>query len=108
MTLVVLEGQLANSTPQVGRVVSTWRTLPADALPRRRRFKRRIFSVRQRLGAQGLEQLVRDYEQGLSLKETAAKYGVAKETVLRLLHAHGVPTRPAGCGTTTAVPSDLG
>ncbi|MFL6136194.1 MAG: recombinase family protein [Frankiaceae bacterium] len=95
-TLVGLEAQLANSNPQIETLLVAWRALPSDAVPRLRRPKRAVFFARQRLGADGLERLVRDYESGLSLKETAAKYGVAKDTALRVLRAHGVAMRPSG------------
>lgn len=92
---MVLEDQLYTLNHGLRRVLQAWRQLPGDA-PLPRRPVRRVAGVEQRLGLAGVRQLVRDYQDGMSIKEVALRHKVAKESVLRLLRLHGVATRPSG------------
>jgi hypothetical protein len=67
--------------------------------------------VSQRLDAATIQQLVSDYEAGLSGRQVAVKYDLARSTVLGLVRTHGVAVRyprltPAECAEIAALYQD--
>jgi len=52
-----------------------------------------IHSVRRRVGADVITQLVHDYQAGVPTTELTISYGIGKGTVLRLFRSHGVQLR---------------
>jgi transposase len=52
-----------------------------------------VLSVLERLGSEGVAQLVADYEAGEPSTGLTKKYGVGKGTVLRLLRQYGATMR---------------
>jgi hypothetical protein len=54
--------------------------------------------VDQRLGHELISQIVDEYVKGTSTVRLAARYGIGKATVLRLLREHGVVVRQRGPG----------
>jgi DNA-directed RNA polymerase specialized sigma24 family protein len=63
----------------------------------------RTHKVAQRLQPQTLEQIVVDYEEGLSTAGIVARYGLGKGTVIGILRRAGVAIRNQGLA-----PADLG
>lgn len=53
----------------------------------------RVHRLDVRLGAEALDQLIIDYQAGLTGPELQSRYGLSKGSVLRLLHEAGVQLR---------------
>jgi hypothetical protein len=92
---VDLEDQLYTVDHGLRVVLEAWRRLPRHTPPDRIVLQMSV-GVAARLGAAGVERLVGDYANGLSVKQVAHEWSVSKWTVLRLLRTHGVETRPSG------------
>jgi uncharacterized protein (DUF433 family) len=43
-----------------------------------------------------VRELLDDYQDGMSIKDVAARYATSKASVLKILKEHDVPTRPTG------------
>jgi helix-turn-helix protein len=91
---VDLEAQLSSPSVRLQRLLGSWRSLPADepsrtkSTPRRRRQR-----AEDRLGPDGVAQLVADYQAGIATTRLMQSYGLGKGAVLRLLDSHGVTRR---------------
>jgi hypothetical protein len=58
--------------------------------------QRRVHKLTSRLAASEIEELLAAYQSGQTAKDLAALHGIAKSTVLRLLHERGVAVRSRG------------
>ena len=92
-----LEGQLANLSQQLSRLVSSWRALPVGA-PTRTRIdrSRKRQRAEDRLGREEVAQLLADYQAGQPSTALMRTYGLSKGAVLRLLEVNGIPRRRRG------------
>lgn len=94
---MALEGQLSNAGTAFKQLCVAWRSLPADvAPPVSSRPKRKRQRAEDRLGPDGVAQLVADYKAGHSTKWLQRNYDLSQGAVLRLLDVNGVPRRPRG------------
>jgi hypothetical protein len=99
---VELESQLLNTRPELKRLVKRSRAgnqVVDEYVPPPRQHVQRPVSVAERLGPATVARLVSDYQGGMSIKDVATKYGCAKASVLKILAAEGVATRPTGVNT---------
>jgi hypothetical protein len=62
--------------------------------------------VEQRLGHELISQIIGEYVSGMSSVRLAARYGIGKGTVLRLLREHGVVVRRRGPGRRARTKAD--
>jgi hypothetical protein len=97
--VVELEGQLANPGAKLKALLRSLRlggvATHCDPLVPRRHVQRQI-STSERLGPVRVQQLLNDYQGGMSIKDVAARYDTSKASVLKILKEHDVPTRPTG------------
>jgi hypothetical protein len=94
---VDLQAQLASPGYRFKRLVERWRLLPPDLQPDARpATRRRPQRAEDRLGPDGVAQLVADYQCGRSTKWLQQTYGLSQGAVLRLLDRSGVPRRQRG------------
>jgi hypothetical protein len=77
--------------------MTTWRSLPPDGKPRQRATPPAAGKrAKDRLGPEGVAQLVADYQAGIPTTQLMKLYGLGKGAVLRLLEANDVPRRRQG------------
>lgn len=94
---VDLEGQLSNPSFAFKQLLAAWRLLPVDAMaPVSSRPPRQRQRAEDRLGADGVAQLVADYQAGRSTKWLQRTYRLSQGAILRLLDVAGVPRRQRG------------
>jgi DNA-directed RNA polymerase specialized sigma24 family protein len=79
------------------QLLAAWRLLPADAAPPvSSRPARQRQRAEDRLGPDGVAQLVADYQTDRSTKWLQRSYSLSQGAVLRLLDVNGVPRRQRG------------
>lgn len=95
--MVDLEAQLSHPSHAFKQLLAAWRSLPVDVMPpvssRPHRPRQRS---EDRLGPDGVAQLVADYQAGRSTKWLQRTYGLSQGAVLRLLDVNGTPRRQRG------------
>ena len=94
MIKVEVAGRYSNSQAPLEALLShlpNWQRTDRPLGPQRSPYK-----IILRLGPEAIKNLTADYLAGAPTRELAARYGIAKTTVINLLLRQGIPLRPRG------------
>jgi len=96
INLVDPGGAYSNIKLQVRQLEALWRRLPGLDVPVLRSSERSKPGRMKRLSEEQVQQLIEGYEAGVTVYQLGAQFGIARQTVSKILKRQGVTMRMRG------------